>query len=152
MPTALWRDVSSTVAARAPTCRTMVVISDSGIGPGPLGMADTRPSMSAPAPIARSASSVVAMQHTFTRRTPSRVRSSAARASAATCTAGDTDGLCTEIGEEAAHERSMQVLGAQDAAAPHAHAALDQIPAPAALIAVREDLRAPEELDLRHAG
>ena len=44
----------------------------------------------------------------------------------------------------------MQVIVAQDSATVRAHAALDQVDAPMALVAVREHLRAAEELDLCH--
>jgi hypothetical protein len=42
-------------------------IRSSGIGPGPLGIADTSPTADAPASIAIHASSIVAMQQIFTR-------------------------------------------------------------------------------------
>jgi len=45
----------------------MRAISVSAITPGPLGIADTRPSAAAPCAIARRASSTEAMQQIFTR-------------------------------------------------------------------------------------
>ena len=44
----------------------------------------------------------------------------------------------------------MQVIVAQDPATVRAHAALDQVDASVTLVAVREHLRAAEELDLCH--
>src|SRR5689334_23191399 len=127
MPSASCRAVSSTVAARLPTCRTMAAIVDSGIGPGPLGIAETNPSASAPAARASSASSIDEMQHTFTRGVADRPASNVVRASAATGTTGHADGLCPEVGEQAAQERPVEMVVAQDAATPHTHPTLDEV-------------------------
>lgn len=59
--------VSRNVEVGGGTVAAISVISGSGIGPGPLGMAATNPTASAPCRTARRASSTVAMQHTFTR-------------------------------------------------------------------------------------
>ena len=60
--------VRRNVAIPGGTPATISAIPSSGIGPGPLGMADTRPSAEAPCSIARRASSGFWMQQIFTRR------------------------------------------------------------------------------------
>jgi hypothetical protein len=48
-------------------CAAISAISSSGIGPGPLGMAETSPTADAPCSIASHASATLAMQQIFTR-------------------------------------------------------------------------------------
>src|SRR5688572_31669972 len=58
--------VSRKVSVGRGTAAAMRAISASSIGPGPLGMAETRPMAEAPAPMASRASSRSAMQQIFT--------------------------------------------------------------------------------------
>ncbi len=60
-------EVSRNVATEGETAATISRIMDSGMTPGPLGIADTSPSAEAPASTAILASSALAMQHTLTR-------------------------------------------------------------------------------------
>src|SRR5438874_6550331 len=61
------RQVSRKVATPGGTCRTISAISSSAIGPGPLGMAETKPIAAAPARTASRACSIDAIQQIFTR-------------------------------------------------------------------------------------
>src|SRR6185503_5098445 len=69
MASASVRHVSRKVSVGYGTAAAMAVIVSSGIGPGPLGIAETRPIADAPAPIASRASSRSAMQQTLTKGT-----------------------------------------------------------------------------------
>ena len=62
-----WRLVSRKVATAGGVDAAISAMVSSAITPGPLGMADTRPSAEAPARMAVQASSRLAMQQTFTR-------------------------------------------------------------------------------------
>ena len=59
--------VSRNVAIGGGTLRAICAINSSGIGPGPLGIADTSPTADAPYPIASFASSMLAMQQILIR-------------------------------------------------------------------------------------
>ena len=71
--------------------------------------------------------------------------------SAATGTAAHADAGCAKIHHQSPHEGAVEVLLAENAPALRADAALDEVHAAAALIAVRGDLRVAEDLELGHA-
>lgn len=62
-----WTQVSRNELTPGGIVAAISAIKVSGIGPGPLGIADTRPTADAPCSIASHASSMLAMQQIFTR-------------------------------------------------------------------------------------
>lgn len=64
---ASWAQVSRNELTPGGIVAAISAIKVSGIGPGPLGIADTRPTADAPCSIASHASSTLAMQQIFTR-------------------------------------------------------------------------------------
>src|SRR5271169_2310788 len=67
MPAVSCREVSKNVATGGGTRAAMSAISSSEITPGPLGIAETRPSAAAPCSMARTASSPLEIQQILTR-------------------------------------------------------------------------------------
>lgn len=60
--------------------------------------------------------------------------------------------LRAEVGREPSYERAVEMLEAEDAPATHAGAALEQVDAPAALIAIGCQLRVAKDAEFRHNG
>src|SRR5437763_16851841 len=77
--------VNKKVATVGGTGSAISLISDSGIGPGPRDMRDTRPIAEAPAATASAASAGEAMQQTFTRGGPGSMAGPASCATLLTC-------------------------------------------------------------------
>lgn len=67
MEAASWRQVSRNELTLGGIVAAISAIRVSGIGPGPLGIAETRPTADAPCSIASHASATLAIQQIFTR-------------------------------------------------------------------------------------
>jgi hypothetical protein len=64
--------------------------------------------------------------------------------------ASHTERLRAEVGRESPDKGAVEMREAQDAAAAYARAALEQVHAAAALVAVGGQLRVPEDSEFRH--